>query len=151
MTPGCQAAPGVFCFWWSTSCVELFDIADWSALEDFVDRHIWSYRHAGPLWLAGSGAGPHWRNLSLRHVAREPDRLLFSGLDCAVHHEPHGYFSGLACSDRRRIFWRLHNFFELWMGNRENDGRRRMAARLDLRSRERGRWIVSVSGGHSAG
>jgi hypothetical protein len=49
------------------------------------------------------------------------------------------------------IFRRLHHVFQFRMGNRENAGRRRMAARQHLHRSKRDRGIVVVGGRNSPG
>jgi hypothetical protein len=73
--------------------------------------------------------------------------LLINLINRTIHAEPHADFTGLARGDCRGIFRRLHHVFRLWVGNCENAGRRRMAARDDVRGRERvAGLLLSVAG-----
>src|SRR5450432_352501 len=148
MTPGCLVAPGVFCFsGWSIK----FWAADWRYFENSIDRVIWSRRHARSLWVAGRGAGSNGRNISVWHVAGESYGMFFSGIDRAVYVKSHGDFAGLARGDCRGVLWRLHDFFQLWVGNGQDDGSRRVGARFRLYRRQRNRRIVTVGGRYSVG
>src|SRR5258708_38160331 len=119
MTPGCQAAPGVFCF----ACT-----ADWSYVAADPDCCLWRCWNARALWPAGFRAGAHQRNFSVRHAAHQSERMLFTRAYWAVHAQSPGDLSGLARGDRGRFFWRLHHFFQLRLGDREDAGGRRLAA-----------------------
>jgi hypothetical protein len=135
MTPGCRAAPGVFGF---------ASAADWSYVAADPDCGLWRCWNAGALWSAGFRAGTHRRNFPVRHTAHQFERMLFTRTYWAVHAESAGDFSGLARGDCRRFFRRVHNFFQLWLGDREDVGGRRVAAGDHVRRGERRRWIAAV-------
>src|SRR5437867_1970404 len=144
MTPGCRAAPGVFCWRQRGGRTE-------SILANLADRDVWSRGHAGALRIAGPGPVAGRQHISLWNIDRQSDWMLFSGADRAIHAESPGDFAGLACGDCGGILWRLHDVFEFWLGDGENAGRRRVDAGGDLCKRERGGGASVVGGGHSVG
>src|SRR5436190_20940349 len=70
--------------------------------------------------------------------------MFSAGSDWATDAESDPGFSRYANGHRGGIFWRLHYFFQLWMGDCENAGRRGMASRDNLRGgkRNRGTFVV---------
>jgi hypothetical protein len=139
-----------FCFF-VASILKTWLVVDGRQLENCTNRIARSCRHACSLRFAGIDSGAGCRHISLRHFGRKSNGLLFSRFDRAIYNESAGHFAGLAHRNCRWILWSLHDFFELWMGDGENDRRWRMGARFGIRGCKCGRWIVAVRGGHSTG
>src|SRR5580704_5883977 len=104
MTPGCQAAPGVFCFaalrQQSHLPAEAFACAsrlaaDRSKLAPYLDCGFRGRGHDGSLRAAGFRPNAHKRNLSVRYFADQSDGLLPGWAHRTVHHESHGNLSRL--------------------------------------------------------
>src|SRR5690242_14044584 len=131
MTPGSQAAPGVFC------CAPPAN-ADWRCCATVADRSFWSAGNAGALWFARRGATADGRNVSVRHAAYQSDGMLSARTDRPVYAEPHGDFARLADGDYSWILRWVHDVFKLWVGNGENAGRRRVDESDNVRGSERG-------------
>src|SRR6267142_1728493 len=143
MTPGCRAAPGVFLC--ACKCCERW------ASENFPDCFVWRDWHARALWLARRGADPYGWDFSLRHATHQSHRMLSAWIDRPVHTESYGHFSGYPYGDSRGIFRRIHDIFQLRMGDRENAGRRRMAACFYIYWCECDCGIVAFDRGNSLG
>src|SRR5216684_2744698 len=77
--------------------------------------------------------------------------MFLAGAHRTVNAEPHGDPAGLADGDCRWFFWRLHDVFELRMGNGEDAGGWRVAAGFHLRGGECCGRIAAVRGWDSAG
>src|SRR5579864_3272093 len=93
---------------------------DWSALASNFDCGIRCYWDARALRAAGTGARSHRWNVSLRHVADQPQRVFLAGAHRAVYAESHRDSRGLAGGDCRRLFWRVHDVFDFWLGDGED-------------------------------
>src|SRR6266436_4249523 len=144
MTPGSRAAPGVFC------CAPR-QLPDWSQIAPDTNRCIWCPGNACPLRSAGRRANSLWQRVPLWHFGHKSDGLLPSGPDRTIHSEPPGDLSRLARGHRRGLLWRIHDLFELRLGDGQDAGRWRVAARDHIRRHERRGRLASLGSGHSAG
>src|SRR5258708_1981004 len=144
MTPGCQAAPGVF------SSVQR-EQPDWRSVATISDWGVWGDWNLGEIWAAGACSDQDAEHVSLWHVADQSDGMFFSRIDWADFAEPADCAAGMADGDRGGIFRRVHHVFELRMGNGEDAGGGGMAVGYDLRGGERGVWVIAFGGGDSVG
>lgn len=119
-------------------------------LENFFDRGIWSYRHAGALWVARIGADSHWRSVSIRDFGSEFDGVFFPGTDRAIHFESHGDLAGLAGGHCGGVLRGVHDIFQFWMGDGQNDGSWRVGAGFGICRGQRVRRVVFIGGGNTA-
>src|SRR5215472_351760 len=112
--------------------------AEWRRFATLADCCLWCRGHARALRPPGPRAASCGQRFPLRHAARQFDGLLLPWLDRPVHHESHGAARGLARGHYGRLLWRLHDLFQLWLGNGQNAGRWRVARRNRLRGCKRG-------------
>src|SRR6266481_6616411 len=77
--------------------------------------------------------------------------MLFARADRPVYFESHGDLAGLARGHRRGLLWRLHNVLELRLGDGQDAGRRRVAARYGVCRGERRCRVVAERRWHPAG
>src|ERR1700692_3611128 len=115
MTPGCQAAPGVF----SSVRREQTDRRHVAFIPDWCVRGGWN---AGKIRAAGAGAGEDGEHLSLWHAADQPDWMYLSWIVRANSAEQRDSAAGMAHGHRRRICRRVYHVFELRVGNGEDAG-----------------------------
>src|SRR5258708_26104528 len=99
MTPGCQAAPGVF------SSVQR-EQPDWRSVATISDWGVWGDWNLGEIWAAGACSDQDAEHVSLWHVADQSDGMLFSRIDSADFAEPAYCASGMAAGDRGGSFSR---------------------------------------------
>src|ERR1700675_2315407 len=110
---------------------------DGSYLADTNDCGFWSGRYSVPLWVAGLRANARREHLSARDPDRKSHWMLFSWPNRAIYAEPYGHFAGLAHGHRNWILRRVYDVFEFRVGDSKNAGRRRVAARDDVRECQR--------------
>src|SRR5260370_30642771 len=114
MTPGCRAAPGVFFVSPRRQMGDKF-AAD-------LDCSLWRGGDAGAVWVAGICTGARGGNLPVWHSAHQSERVLFTRAYRTVDAESPDDFRGLAHGHRGGIFRRVHDFFQLRVGDGEDAG-----------------------------
>jgi len=144
MTPGCQAAPGVF------SSVRR-EQPDRRHIAFIADRDIRGDWYAGEIWIAGACADQDGEHVSVRDAVDQSDGVLFSWVDRAASAEPGDCAAGMADGHRDRIFRGIHNVFEFRMGDSEDAGGGRVVVGNGVRGGERGVWVVAFGRGDPVG
>jgi len=74
----------------------------------------------------------------------------FSGIDRADFAKPRDRPAGMAYGHRGWIFWRLHHFFQFWMGSGENAGGGRVVVGDGVCGGQCGVWVAAFGGGDPA-
>src|SRR5258708_2328559 len=113
MTPGCQAAPGVF------SSVQRKQ-PDWRSVATISDWGVWGDWNLGEIRAAGACSDQDGKHVSLWHAADQSDGVFFPWTDRADSAESRDCAAGMADGDCGGIFRRIHHIFELRMGNGED-------------------------------
>ena len=137
MTPGRRERPGVFLL----ARIRVFPAQDHrlrirsNRAIDFVDC-IWRGGDPRAVRLARFGAGTHRLGFSLWHACGEYYRLPSTGGHRGIRLDASRDSTGMAHWHHYGIPRRVHDIFDIHVGNRALDPGRRMAARVGLFGRE---------------
>jgi hypothetical protein len=132
-------------------CNTSIQATDRSDFATDTDCRLRSDRHAGTLWATGFRPLGSSRYVPVRNVVGQPFGMLSPRSHRPVHVESHGDLARLARSHHGWFFRRIHDIFELRMGNGKDVGGRRIGSGHNVRRRQRRHWVASLGCRHSHG